>query len=289
MPRTVIVTDSTASLPEEIAEARGIVVVPLQVVIGATSYDEGVGGATPELVAEALREFRPVSTSRPAPEVLRATYERVAAEGASEIVSVHLSGEMSGTLESAQLAAREAPLPVHTVDTRQVGIAAGFAVLAAADVLDAGGSAAEAAEAARTRADATTSLFYVDTLEYLRRGGRIGAAAALLGGALAVKPLLTIDQGRVATLEKVRTANRALARLEELAVAAAGEEQVDVGVAHLAAHDRAVQLTERLSSRLGENLAGREIHCGEVGAVLGAHVGPGMLAVCVAPRLTDPD
>jgi DegV family protein with EDD domain len=265
------------------------VVVPLQVVIGATSYDEGVGGATPELVAEALREFRPVSTSRPAPEVLRATYERVAAEGASEIVSVHLSGEMSGTLESAQLAAREAPLPVHTVDTRQVGIAAGFAVLAAADVLDAGGSAAEAAEAARTRADATTSLFYVDTLEYLRRGGRIGAAAALLGGALAVKPLLTIDQGRVATLEKVRTANRALARLEELAVAAAGEEQVDVGVAHLAAHDRAVQLTERLSSRLGENLAGREIHCGEVGAVLGAHVGPGMLAVCVAPRLTDPD
>ncbi len=289
MPRTVIVTDSTASLPEEITEARGIVVVPLQVVIGATSYDEGVGGATPELVAEALREFRPVSTSRPAPEVLRATYERVAAEGASEIVSVHLSGEMSGTLESAQLAAREAPLPVHTVDTRQVGIAAGFAVLAAADVLDAGGSAAEAAEAARTRADATTSLFYVDTLEYLRRGGRIGAAAALLGGALAVKPLLTIDQGRVATLEKVRTANRALARLEELAVAAAGEEQVDVGVAHLAAHDRAVQLTERLSSRLGENLAGREIHCGEVGAVLGAHVGPGMLAVCVAPRLTDPD
>ncbi len=289
MPRTVIVTDSTASLPEEIAEARGIVVVPLQVVIGATSYDEGVGGATPELVAEALREFRPVSTSRPAPEVLRATYERVAAEGASEIVSVHLSGEMSGTLESAQLAAREAPLPVHTVDTRQVGIAAGFAVLAAADVLDAGGSAAEAAEAARTRADATTSLFYVDTLEYLRRGGRIGAAAALLGGALAVKPLLTIDQGRVATLETVRTANRALARLEEQAVAAAGEEHVDVGVAHLAAHDRAVELTERLSSRLGENLAGREIHCGEVGAVLGAHVGPGMLAVCVAPRLTDPD
>ena len=289
MPRTVIVTDSTASLPEETTEARGIVVVPLQVVIGATSYDEGVGGATPELVAEALREFRPVSTSRPAPEVLRATYERVAAEGASEIVSVHLSGEMSGTFESAQLAAREAPVPVHTVDTRQVGIAAGFAVLAAADVLDAGGSAEAAAAAARARADATTSLFYVDTLEYLRRGGRIGAAAALLGGALAVKPLLTIDHGRVATLEKVRTANRALARLEDLAVAAAGEQPVDVGVAHLAAHDRAVQLTERLSTTLTDNLAGREIHCGEVGAVLGAHVGPGMLAVCVAPRLTEGD
>jgi DegV family protein with EDD domain len=284
MPRTVLVTDSTASLPAEVTAERGIVVVPLQVVIGATSYDEGVGGATPALVAEALREFRPVSTSRPAPEVVRAAYEQAVAAGATEIVSVHLSGEMSGTFESAQLAAREASVPVHVVDTRQVGIAAGFAVLAASDVLEGGGSSEEAAEAARACAAATTSLFYVDTLEYLRRGGRIGAAAALLGGALAVKPLLTIDEGRVATLEKVRTANRALARLEELAVAAAGDQPVDVGVAHLAADDRATQLTERLGDRLADNLEGRTLYCGEVGAVLGAHVGPGMLAVCVSPR-----
>lgn len=96
--------------------------------------------------------------------------------------------------------------------------------------------------------------------------------------------MLTIEDGRVATLEKVRTAGRALARLEELAVAAAGERPVDVGVAHLAAAARADQLVERLAARLGDNLGGREIHCGEVGAVLGAHVGPGMLAVCVSPR-----
>ncbi len=284
MSGTVIVTDSTASLPAEVTQARGILVVPLQVVIGATSYDEGADGATPALVAEALREFRPVSTSRPAPEAVRVVYERAAAAGATAIVSVHLSGEMSGTFESAQLAARDAPVPVHPVDTRQVGIAAGFAALSAADVLDAGGSAEEAAAAARARADATTSLFYVDTLEYLRRGGRIGAAAALLGGALAVKPLLTIEKGRVATLEKVRTSNRALSRLEELAVAAAGDRSVDVGVAHLAAHERAGQLAARLAIRLADGLRGSEIHCGEVGAVLGAHVGPGMLAVCVAPR-----
>ena len=145
---------------------------------------------------------------------------------------------------------------MHPVDTRQVGIAAGFAALSAADVLDAGGSAEEAAAAARARADATTSLFYVDTLEYLRRGGRIGAAAALLGGALAVKPLLTIDEGRVATLEKVRTANRALSRLEELAVAAAGDRPVDVGVAHLAAGERAGQLAERLDGAAGGRARG---------------------------------
>jgi DegV family protein with EDD domain len=127
--------------------------------------------------------------------------------------------------------------------------------------------------------------FAVDTLEYLRRGGRIGAAAALFGGALAVKPLLQIDDGKVATLEKVRTAARALGRLEELAVQAAGEEQVDVCVAHLASPERAGLLAGRLSERLAGNLGQREVWCGELGAVLGAHVGPGMLAVCVAPRV----
>lgn len=281
-----IVTDSTASLPPEVAAERGIVVVPLQVVIGAEVFDEGAEGATPETVAEALREFRPVSTSRPAPAAMLEVYEQAAREGASAVVSIHLSGEMSGTFESAQLAAREATIPVITVDSRQVGVATGFAALAAADALDAGAAAEEAAEAARVRAERSSSLFYVDTLEYLRRGGRIGAAAALFGGALSVKPLLQIRDGRVGTLEKVRTTARALSRLEELAVAAAGEDQVDVCVAHLASPDRAAQLTANLTTRLEANLSGRDVWCGELGAVLGAHVGPGMLAVCVAPRLT---
>jgi DegV family protein with EDD domain len=281
----VVVTDSTASLPPEVAEEHGIVVVPLQVVIGAEVYDEGSEGATPELVAAALKEFRPVSTSRPTPAALLAVYEEQAARGATEIVSVHLSSEMSGTFESAQLAARDASLPVLPVDSRQVGVATGYAALAAAAVAAAGGSAEEAAAAARARAEASASLFYVDTLEYLRRGGRIGAAAALFGGALAVKPLLQISEGRVASLERVRTSSRALARLEELAVQAAGDRSVDVCVAHLASQDRAAQLTEHLSERLADNLEGREVWCGELGAVLGAHVGPGMLAVCVAPRL----
>lgn len=279
-----IVTDSTASLPPEVAAERGIVVVPLQVVIGAEVFDEGPDGATPELVAAALREWKPVSTSRPSPAALLEVYEQAARDGATEIVSVHLSGDMSGTFESAQLAARDASVRVLPVDTRQVGFATGFAALAAADVIAAGGSSEEAADAARRRAEASSSLFYVDTLEYLRRGGRIGAAAALLGGALAVKPLLHIEDGKVASLERVRTSARALARLEELAVQHAGEGPVDVCVAHLANADRAGQLAERLGERLAANLEEREVWCGELGAVLGAHVGPGMIAVCVAPR-----
>ncbi len=287
-----VVTDSTASLPTAVVAEHGIRVVPLQVVIGAQVFDEVLeeggtsrssSGATPAMVAEALKEFRPVSTSRPTPAALLEMYEQAAAAGATEIVSVHLSSEMSGTFESAQLAARDAPVPVHPVDSRQVGVATGYAALTAAEVAAAGGSALEAVEAAHARAAAATSLFYVDTLEYLRRGGRIGAAAALFGGALSVKPLLKIEDGRVANLEKVRTAGKALNRLEALVLEAAGDGQVDVCVAHLASHDRAEQLAERLGEELADNLGGREVWCTEVGAVLGAHVGPGMVAVCVAP------
>jgi DegV family protein with EDD domain len=280
--RTVIVTDSTASLPPETAEAHGIVVVPLQVVIGATSYDEGPDGATPDLVAEALRKFTPVSTSRPNPAALQQVYEKVAADGAGEILSIHLSAEMSGTHESAVLAAQQAPVPVTVVDTRQVGVATGYAALAAAAVLEAGGTVTAAVAAARERAAASSSLFYVDTLEYLRRGGRIGAASALLGGALAVKPLLRVEDGRIDSFEKVRTSGRALHRLEDLAVQAAGEQPVEVTVAHLASPDRAHALAERLAGRL--DVVGG-VHCAELGAVLGAHVGPGMVAVCVVPSI----
>ena len=286
MSRTVaLVTDSTALLGPEVVAERGIVVIPLQVVVGATSYDEGVDpAASSARVADALREWSPVSTSRPTPAVFLEAYEKARADGADEVLSIHISGELSGTFESAQLAARDASIPVRAVDTRQLGMATGFAVLTAADVLDRGGSSEEAAGAALARADGTTSLFYVDTLEYLRRGGRIGAATALLGSALAVKPLLEIVDGRVGTREKVRTAARALSRLEELAVAAAGARQADVAVAHLANADRAEALAAHLCERLATNLSGRDVSVGEVGAVIGAHVGPGMVAVVVSPR-----
>ncbi len=249
--KAVVVTDSTASLPADVAERRGIVIVPLQVVIGATVYDEGAGGATPEMVAEALKEFRPVSTSRPSPASFTEVYARLAADGADEILSIHLSAEMSGTHESAQLAARDSPVPVTVVDSRQVGVATGYAALSAADALDGGGSVADAAAAARARAEAATALFYVDTLEYLRRGGRIGAAAALLGGALSVKPLLRIDDGRVVNLDRVRTSSRALTRMEDLIVEAAGEQRVELCVSHLANPDRAGELAGRLGRAAG--------------------------------------
>jgi DegV family protein with EDD domain len=279
MPRSVaLVTDST-SLDAVRAQGIGAVVVPLQVVIGNTAYDEGTE-VRPETVAAALRSHTAVSTSRPAPESFLRVYEEAAESGMSAVVSVHMSAEVSGTYESARLAARDASIPVYTVDSRQLGMGTGFAVESAARALDSGSGAEDAAACARDRATAATALFYVDTLEYLRRGGRVGAAAALFGSALAVKPLLRIVDGTIAPLEKVRTAARAISRLEELAVVAAGHRRVDVAVSHLADPTRAGALAGRLAERVPD-LA--ELVVTEVGAVIGAHVGPGMLGVVVSP------
>jgi DegV family protein with EDD domain len=285
MPKVAVVTDSTASLSADAVEEHSIVVVPLQVVIAGRSYDDGVDPeASPASLAAALKAFRPVSTSRPTPAVVLEAYERAASAGAEEIVSVHVSSQVSATFESAVLAARDSPVPVHPVDSLQIGAGTGYAALTAAEAVAQGASGEEAAALATRRAHRTVSLFYVDTLEYLRRGGRVGAAAALLGSALAVKPILQVEEGRIVPRDKVRTSTRALARLEELAVAAAGEQPVDITVSHLAAEDHATGLAGRLRERPELDLGDREVYVTEVPAVLGAHVGPGLVGVTVSPR-----
>ena len=203
-------------------ERHGITAVPLTVVLGDRALEEGTEISARSL-AQALQKRRPVTTSRPSPAGLRGALPQGRGEsGATGIVSLHLSAELSGTYDAAVLAAREAPVPVRVVDTGMVAMALGFCALAAAEAAEAGGTVDEAVAAAEKRAAGTSAYFYVDTLDYLRRGGRIGAAQALLGSALAVKPLLQLDGGRIELLEKVRTASKAIARLEEIAAERAG-------------------------------------------------------------------
>ncbi|MFD8423632.1 DegV family protein [Streptomyces sp. NPDC059466] len=275
-----IVTDSTAYLPPRTMERHGITAVPLTVVLGDQAFEEGTEISARSL-AQALQKRRPVTTSRPSPEVFAATYRAIAESGATGIVSLHLSAEISGTYDAAVLAAREAPVPVRVVDTGMVAMALGFCALAAAQSAESGGTVDEAVTAAEKRAAGTSTYFYVDTLDYLRRGGRIGAAQALLGSALAVKPLLQLDGGRIELLEKVRTASKAIARLEEIVAERAGSAQVDIAVHHLAAPERASALADRLRARV-PGLA--DLHVSEVGAVIGAHTGPGLLGAVVSPR-----
>lgn len=273
-----VVTDSTAYLPPELTD--GVTVVPLTVVIDGA---EGVEGEQvgPAEVASALTQ-RPasVSTSRPAPEQFAATYRRLLAVGADGVVSVHLSAELSGTYEAASLAAADVdPDRVAVVDSRSTGMGLGFCAVAATRAAADGGGMDAVVAAARAAVQATSTFFYVDTLEFLRRGGRISAASALLGTALSVKPILYVADGAIAVRDKVRTASRALDRLVDLAVAAAGDEQVDVAVHHLVADERARWVGEQLAARLGDRL--RQQWTSEVGAVVAAHVGPGLVGVVV--------
>lgn len=280
-------TDSTAYLPAELVRAGPvpITVVPLHVVMGGKAHREGVD-VTLESLSEALRAFLPLSTSRPSPQEFLDAYEAAAASGASAVVSIHISSEMSGTCQSARLAAEQAPIPVEVVDSRSLGMAMGFGVLSAAEAAGDGLPAPEVAEIARVRAVGAKVAFYVDTLEYLRRGGRIGSASALLGSAFAIKPILTLVDGAIRPLEKVRTSSRALARLTELTAAAANDViaaggKVDIAVQHLDSASRAEALAASLRERVPQ--AGLVV-VAELGAVVGAHVGPGTLAAVASPR-----
>jgi DegV family protein with EDD domain len=270
-----VVTDSTSCLTPDVIAGSDVTVVPIHVIIDGRTLLDGVD-VTGDEVAAALKRGASVSTAKPTPQQFLDAYQAAIDAGATEILSLHVSAALSGTYDSARLAARDCPAPVTVVDSHTIAMGLGFAALAAADAGSRGMTAT--VEAARHSADNSQVLFYVDTLEFLRRGGRIGKASAWLGGALRVKPLLHVVNGEVAPLEKARTANRALARLTDLAVEAAGDRSVRLAVQHLHAADRAEEMAQRLRSALHADVV-----FGEVPAVMGVHVGPGAVAVTVAP------
>ena len=275
-----VVTDSSAYLPDGFAARHAVHVVPLHVLIDGRAGRDGVD-IGPSEVAAALTDRRTVTTSRPNPAEFVDTYRRLLDEGADSVVSVHLSRELSGTWESARLAAQEiGPDRVRVVDSRTAVMGLGFAVLRAATAALDGADGVDVEAAAVAAAERTTTFFVLETLEYLKRGGRIGPAAAFLGTALAVKPVLHVKDGQIVPLEKVRTTNRAVTRLVDLAEQAAAGDGVELAVHHLAAPDRAVELATRLDERISP-ASGCVVS--ELGAAIGAHTGPGMLGVVICP------
>ncbi|MHA6795813.1 DegV family protein [Pseudonocardia bannensis] len=280
--RVAVVTDSTAYLPPGVAEQRGIRVVPLEVRLGDRVGRDGLEVGARELVTALADRHLDVQTSRPTPAAFAACFRDALSQGADGVVSVHLSRELSGTWDAARLAAEEVgPDRVRVVDSRALAMGLGYAVLAAADTAEAGADGQAVEDAAADVAARCRVFFSVDNLDRLRRGGRIGAAAALFGTALAVKPLLHLAEGRIMPLEKVRTSARAAQRLVDLAVRAADGGHADLAVHHLGAAQRAEELADRLRERLPD---ATRLLVSEVGAVIGAHAGTGLLGVVVVPR-----
>lgn len=280
---TAVITDSTATLPAAVVAEHGIRVVPLQLVIDGGERIEG-DGADASVVVDALHRKAEISTSRPSPATFLRAYEQAAKGGADDIISLHLSAGLSGTIEAARAAADEAPVPVRVVDSRSVGMGLGFAAIGAARDAAAGRELPEIVERAELRCGATSVRLVVHSLDRLHRGGRIGGARALLGSALAIKPVLHMVDGHVEPLERVRTAGRAIARLQELTVAECEAlpdwaDGVEVGVHHLDAATRA----EPLAAALAERIEG-PVELAPMSAVIGAHVGLGTIGVVVSPR-----
>lgn len=276
----VVVTDSSSCLPATLAVERGISVVPLHVLVNGLDHREGV-----DEIPEHSTSGNPVTTAGASPgeltEVYTAALERSGGDG---VVALHISRGLSSTWEAARQAADQVGTAIRVVDSSSAGMGLGFAVLAAAE------SAARGADVDAVYHDAVTAstmsrcFIVVDRLDHLRRGGRIGTAAALLGTALAMKPVLHISGGALVLREKTRTSSKALNKLVDAAVAAVSEVGDDSGVAlavhHMQCAERADEVAAMLASRIPRSTS---IDVYPFGAVLGAHVGPGAVGVVVAP------
>lgn len=283
--RVAVVTDSAASLPASVRGLRELTVVPLTIVVGDLASSEGEG-ISPDDVAAALDSRVRVTTSQPGVEAFAEALADAAVRGADAAVIVTLSRHLSGTFESARLAARDAQIPVEVVDSGTVAMAQGFAALAAADRAAHGGTLAECARSARQVATSSTCVFTVDSLEPLRRGGRLSAAAAAVGAALAVRPLLEVHDGEIVVGSRERTTRRARAALVAQAVRASGAaprhewERDALPVAAVLGLQR--ESVEHVRTLLTGSDPDVVVVDGPISAALAAHAGSGAVAIATA-------
>lgn len=279
MGGVAVVTDSTADLPHDLAEELGIRVVPLSVTFGSETFISGVTIDHATFYERLAATEQLPTTSQPTPAWFEEAYADCVDDGLDAAVSIHCSSALSGTVALARARAAEAALPVEVVDSRLVGGSLGMAVLAAHRVAADGGTVAEVAAAARRVRDRATSLLVVDTLDYLKKGGRLTGAQALMGSMLRVKPLLHLTDGRVEVLERARTWSRALERVTELVADVGRDGPVDVVVAHAVSEARADEIWDRLEGRVQ---LGRRLEA-LIGPIVGTHVGPGAIGVAALP------
>ena len=266
-----IVTDSTADLTEEQQQAAGITVVPLNVHFGDQVFRDHVDLTADEFFRRLKASPQLPRTSQPSVGVFEEAFRKLR-EGGDEIVSVHLSSKVSGTYNSARMAAQSVDQDrIEVVDSLSTSMALGFMALEGAQLARAGKDRKVIAERLRALVPKARVICVVDTLTYLERGGRIGKARALLGSLLNVKPILQLKDGEVVPLGRARGRPQGLSRLVELL----GR---DGHVSQLAImHGAALADAEQLRERVAASYPGLDILLTEIGAVLGTHTGPGVI------------
>lgn len=276
MPVTVV-TDSSACLGADLAAEAGVLVAPLHVFVDGIDLREGIDPIPEDFAARG-----PVTTAGASPGELTRLYEDALnrSRGAG-VVAVHISRGLSSTWEAARHAAAELGDRVRIVDSTSAGMGLGYAALAAARAAARGDTISAVYDTAVEVGRRSRSFIMVDRLDHLRKGGRIGTAAALVGSALAMKPVLNLIDGKLVLGEKARTSTKALGKLVDAAHRVAGDETVALTVHHMQAPDRAEVVAGLLRVRIPQV---SELRIVPFGAVLGAHVGPGAVGVVVCPE-----
>ncbi|WP_419930542.1 DegV family protein [Candidatus Poriferisodalis sp.] len=269
-----IITDSSCDLSEDDTAHLGISVVPLEIRFGMQSFTDRVELSTADFWKRCRTSDELPSTAAPSPGAFAEAYQRAADAGASEVVVITLSGDLSATIEAAQQAASQPPdgLTCHVVDSRTVSAGLGLLVIEAAELAAAGADGTRIADSVRAAAQRVRVHAALDTLENLRKGGRIGAAQSLLGSVLSIKPLITVTDGRVEPAGKQRTRSRALAHLVDL-VSAEGPNIAEIAVMHADCDD-----VDEFVARIAP-LTDSEPRVMLIGPVVGAHAGVGTIGV----------
>jgi hypothetical protein len=272
----IVVTDSSARLPDDMIAEWGIRVVPLHILVDGDDLRDGVDETPADLYQ------RQVTTAGASPTELAAVYREALSDSRGDgVVAVHISNELSSTLGAAQHAAREFDGAVRVVDSKSAGMGTGFVALAAARAARDGEDLSTVVAQAESTVPRVHAFLVVQRLENLRRSGRIGATASWLGTALALKPLLRIDDGKLVLAQRVRTTSKATVAMVEQVLAVVGERRAALAVHHV---DNPAGAAE-----VAATLAGALPGCGpavvtDLGPVLGVHLGPGAVGVVLATQ-----
>ncbi len=280
MSHVAIVTDSASDLPPEVAARSGIAVVPLVVTFGTESFRPGVNLTTDEFWVRMTAPDAPFpTTAAAAPGDFLRAFEDAFAGGADSVVCVTVSGDLSGTLKSAQIARdRLANREIHVVDSRTASMGHGMLAQIAAELSAEGVSGAEIARVVEHRKEDVNLYVALDTLEYLKRGGRISGARAAIGGMLNVKPIITVENGVVENAERVRSRPRARERVLELLTAKPLER---ASLLHTTNAD-VEEFYDRFLERSG--LDPSKVQIMTVGPSVGPHLGPGCVGATIINR-----
>jgi len=278
-----LITDSTAYLPPEIQSQYNIHAISLKIIVGDQTYDEE-GGITKEAFFKLLESVATTpSTSQPPSGEFVELYERLA-RGEDEIISLHISSGLSGTIPNAMIAAQQvAPDRISVIDSRTAAMGLMIMVIAAAEAIAAGKSRPQVVAMLDRMIQESTAVFMVEDLAYLHKGGRINSASRFLGTLLNIKPILYMHEGKIEALDKARSSGKAKQRVLDEVAQRVGQRPVHAAVAHIRAPEGAAAMAERVKERL--NCVSLRI--AEVGPAIGSHVGPGFLGVAACPTGQD--